>query len=67
VIDQFGTSSTLKYVVSVEPSTVLVNVPAPSLPVIVIRYWSTGLSPGTAGCQMEMIVLLVPCGFGFAQ
>src|SRR5690242_1676361 len=33
---QFGMKSTLKYVVSVDPSTVCVSVPAPSLPVIVI-------------------------------
>jgi len=33
---QFGIKSTVKYVVSVVPSTVCVNVPAPSLPVIVI-------------------------------
>ncbi len=33
---QFGIKSTAKYVVSVVPPTVCVNVPAPSLPVIVI-------------------------------
>ncbi|HZQ47213.1 MAG TPA: hypothetical protein VFC07_09385, partial [Verrucomicrobiae bacterium] len=39
---QFGTQSTVKLAVSVVPDTVWVNVPAPSLPVIVILYSSTG-------------------------
>jgi hypothetical protein len=41
-------SPTTKLAVRVDPATVWVKVPPPSLPLIVIWYWSIGLSPGTA-------------------
>ena len=62
VIDQSGVQSTVKLAVSVVPDTVCLKVPAPSLPLIVISYWSTWLSPGTAALQVATSVAVVaPC------
>jgi hypothetical protein len=44
-----------------------VNVPEPSLPKIVTWYWSIGLSPGMAACQLATSVSFVPVGSGFVQ
>ena len=49
------------------PETEFVSVPAPSLPVTVMRYWSTGLLPGTAACQEATSVLGPGSAFGLAQ
>jgi hypothetical protein len=57
----------LKYVVSVVPATEFVNVPAPSLPVIVTKYWSIGLLPGTAAVQDAISVSVAPVGSRFDQ
>ena len=54
VIVQSGMSLTENLAVSVVPDTVCVNVPPPSSPMIVIWYWSIGLSPGTAAAQVAM-------------
>ena len=59
VTDQSGISLTIKLAVSVVPDTICVKVPPPSLPLIVISYWSTGLSPGTAAFQRAMSVAAV--------
>lgn len=67
VTDQFGMWSTVNLAVSVVPDTVFVNVPASSLPIIVIWYWSIGLSPGTAACQVATSVSFAPAGSGSVQ
>ena len=43
------------------------EVPAPSLPVIVTKYWSIGLLPGTAAAQVATSVSVVPVGSKFDQ
>ena len=61
VTDQSEPKSTVKFDISVVPETLCVNVP-PSLLAIVIRYWSTGLLPGTAAVHSTTIVAVVaPC------
>ena len=67
VSDQFGVQSTVKLAVSVVPDTVCVDVPMPSLPVMVTRYWSIGLLPGSAACQVATRVSVGPVGSGIAQ
>jgi hypothetical protein len=67
VTDQFGMWSTVKLAVNVVPDTVCVEVPALSLPVIVTRYWSIGLLPGSAACQVATSVSVAPVGSRFAQ
>jgi hypothetical protein len=62
-----GRKSTVKLAVRVVPDTVCVNVPAPSLPTIVTKYWAIGLSPGTAACHVATSVSVVPTGSGFVQ
>ena len=51
----------MKLAVSVVPDTVCLNVPplSLSLPLIVISYWSTGLSPGTAALQVATSAAVV--------
>ena len=67
VTDQFGMQSTVKLAVIVVPDTVCLEEPAPSLPVIVTRYWSIGLLPGSAACQVATSVSVDPVGSRFAQ
>src|SRR5262252_289862 len=50
--DQSGMSLTENEALRFDPPTVWLNVPPPSLPRIVIWYWSVGLSPGTAPLQL---------------
>lgn len=65
---QFGPKSTTNDVVNVAPETVFVSAePPPSLGVMVMRYWSIGLSPGFAADQFAMSVSVVPGGSRLTQ
>ncbi len=63
---QSKVSSTTNPALSVDPDTVCVNGPGttvpPSLTVMVIWYWSMGLSPGTAAVQLACSVSPGICG-----